>query len=144
MGIPGKKGIALQVDGVLALAKNLVNWAKITDQEIRTTFIYIARQILHDAVQRAPIESGQLRQGGRASVGGRLVARGREDGGIDLIPFKKGGASDSLSINVRFGTEVTVDDDWLGESAFIEGAAIKRKRTTYRDKKGNVRQRLIS
>lgn len=143
MGIPGKKGVALQVDGVLALAKNLVNWAQVTDQEIRTAFIYIARQILHDAVQRAPLESGQLRQGGRASVGGRLVARGREDGGIDLVPFKKGGASDSLSINVRFGTEITAEEG-VGESTFIGGVAEKRKRTTYRDKDGNIRSRIAS
>lgn len=141
--IPGKKGVALQIDGVLAVAKNLINWAKVTDQEIRTAFIWIARQILHDAVQHAPTESGQLRQGGRASVGGRLVARGREDGGIDLIPFKKGGASDSLSINVRFGTEIT-EEEGVGESTFLGGAATKRKRTTYRDKKGNVRQRKES
>jgi hypothetical protein len=122
--------MTLRVEGGARIDQNLRNFAKGADREIRLAFMELAREILRDAVVHAPMESGQLRESGRASVGGRLVAIGT-DTGIDVIaPSKVGWSSDTLSIDVSFGVEHD-----------RARTPIPRYRTTVRDKDGIVRQR---
>lgn len=105
MGIPGHKGVQLTVSGALTVAKNLVGYANRADKQIRLAYIELARQILYEAVMNAPIESGQLRESARATVGGRLVAKGTKTG---VQPIKPDALrpSDTLSISLAFGREL--------------------------------------
>lgn len=128
-GIPGKRymgGISMDVQGMNKIAKNLHNLGEGVATQIRLRFIDLARQILKQAVQWAPVESGQLRESAEARVGGRLIARGTNSGTVgDIVPIAPDSLreSDQLSINISFSDE-------------------NRKKTTYRDKKtGVVRDR---
>jgi len=127
MAIPGHKGVQLTVSGALTVANNLVGFANRTDKQIRLAYIELARQILYEAVISAPIESGQLRKSARATVGGRLVAKGTESG-IQAIKPDALRPSDTLSISLAFGLE-------LGTRGSPE---IKRYRTHKRLKDGSV------
>ena len=100
---------------------------EITEKQIRLAYIELARQILYEAVISAPIESGQLRKSARATVGGRLVAKGTESG-IQAIKPDALRPSDTLSISLAFGLE-------LGTRGSPE---IKRYRTHKRLKDGSV------
>lgn len=124
-GIPGKRymgGISMDVQGINKIAKNLNNLGEGVATQIRLRFIDLARQILKQAVQWAPVESGQLRESAEARVGGRLIARGTNSGTVgDIVPIAPDSLrpSDQLNINISFSDE-------------------GRVKTTRRDKNGNV------
>ncbi len=65
---------------IQTLLRNFDAKAQALSRDVRRAWFDHSLEAFDNAVKRAPIEDGELRESGWMSVGGRLVARGEIDG----------------------------------------------------------------